>query len=154
MKRIKKILLALFVLFLVIQFIRPPHNTTRQVLVTDFTRLLVVPDTVQAVLQNACYDCHSNNSIYPWYNNIQPLAWIIANDIKKGKAKLNFSEFGSYGSRVQISKLKEMANQVKDDEMPITAYKLMHKNARLSQAEKLMIIEWIQKTTDSLAIKN
>lgn len=146
--------MVLLVLFLVIQFIRPPHNTTGQVLVTDLTRLLLVPDTVQAVLQNACYDCHSNNTIYPWYGNIQPMAWIIANDIKKGKAKLNFSEFSNYGNRMQISKLKEMANQVKDDEMPIAAYKLMHKNARLSQAQKLAIIEWIQKTADSLAVKN
>ena len=154
MRRIRKILLALLVLFLVIQFSRPAHNTTKQVLATDFNRLFVVPDTMQAVLQNACYDCHSNNTLYPWYSNIQPIAWIIARDIKKGKEQLNFSDFGSYGSRRQISKLKEIANQVKDDEMPITAYKLMHIKARLSQGQKLMIIEWMQKTADALTIKN
>ena len=154
MRRIRKILLALLVLFLVIQFIRPAHNTTKQVLATDFTRLFVVPDSMQAVLQNACYDCHSNNTLYPWYSNIQPIAWIIASDIKKGKEQLNFSDFGSYGSRRQISKLKEIANQVKDDEMPIAAYKLMHTKARLSGAQKIMIIEWMQKAADSLAAKD
>lgn len=151
MSREKKILLALGILFIAIQFIQPAQNKSEQVLSTDFTKLYAVPGNVQTLLQNACYDCHSNNTHYPWYSNIQPMAWIMANDIKNGKAKLNFSEFGSYTNRRQVSKLKEIANQIKDDEMPIASYKMMHKNARLSKEEKSLIINWMNKTADSLS---
>ncbi len=154
MSRIKKILLVLLAIFIAMQFIRPARNKSTQLLSTDFTKLYKVPDTVQSVLQKACYDCHSNNTVYPWYTNIQPVGWILARHIKNGKADLNFSDFGSYTSRRQVSKLKGIANQVKDDEMPIAAYKLMHKNAKLSQAEKKLLMVWANKTADSLSVEN
>lgn len=154
MSRIKKILLALLAVFIAIQFIQPAHNKTVQVLPTDFAKVFVVPDNVQTVLQNACYDCHSNNTNYPWYSNIQPMAWMMARHIKNGKDKLNFSDFGSYTSRRQISKLKGVANQIKDDEMPLSSYKMMHKNARLSKEQKDLIMDWMNKTADSLSVKN
>ncbi len=154
MNRTKKILLALLIVFIAIQFIQPAHNKAVQVLPTDFAKVFVVPNNVQSVLQNACYDCHSNNTNYPWYSNIQPMAWIMARHIKNGKDKLNFSDFGSYTSRRQISKLKGIANQIKDDEMPISSYKMMHKNARLSKEQKDLIMDWMSRTADSLSVNN
>jgi hypothetical protein len=154
MRRIKKIPLALLIAFVAIQFIQPVHNRSGQVLPTDFTKAFVVPDSVRSILQIACYDCHSNNTVYPWYSNIQPMAWVMARHIKNGKDKLNFSDFGSYTTRRQISKLKDIANQIKDAEMPISAYKMMHKNARLSQTEKKLLIDWMSKTADSLSTEN
>lgn len=154
MSRIKKILLALLVVFIAIQFIQPAHNKTVQVLPTDFAKVFVVPNNVQSVLQTACYDCHSNNTNYPWYSNIQPMAWIMANHIKNGKEKLNFSDFGSNSARKQISKLKEIANQIKDDEMPLSSYKMMHKKANLTEEEKGLIIDWMNKTAESLSTVN
>ena len=154
MSRIKKILLVLLAIFIAMQFIRPPRNKSTQLLSTDFTKLYKVPDSVQSVLQKACYDCHSNNTVYPWYTNIQPVGWILARHIKNGKADLNFSDFGSYTSRRQVSKLKGIVNEVKDDEMPIAAYKLMHKNAKLSKAEKKLLMDWANKTADSLSAEN
>ena len=150
----KKILLLFVAVFLAIQFIIPVHNKSGQVLPTDFAKVYTVPANVQSILQNACYDCHSNNTNYPWYSNIQPMAWVMARHIIKGKAKLNFSDFGSNSTRKQISKLKEILNQIKDGEMPITSYRLMHKNARLSQDEKTLLINWMQATADSLSVKN
>jgi hypothetical protein len=152
--RIKKILLALLIIFIVIQFIQPVRNKSGQVLSTDFGKVYAVPGNVQAVLQNACYDCHSNNTMYPWYANIQPMAWVMARHIKNGKDKLNFSDFGSYTSRRQISKLKGIANQVKDDEMPISSYKWMHKNANLTKEEKSLMMDWMNKKADSLTANN
>ncbi|HRH60787.1 MAG TPA: heme-binding domain-containing protein [Chitinophagaceae bacterium] len=146
--------MALFIVFIAIQFVQPAHNKTVQVLPTDFGKLYAVPDSVKSVLQNACYDCHSNNTNYPWYSNIQPMAWMMATHITNGKEKLNFSDFGSNRTRKQISKLKEISNQIKDDEMPISSYKLMHKNARLSQNEKFLLMNWMQKTADSLSANN
>lgn len=154
MSRIKKILLALLIVFVAIQFIQPAHNKSVQVLPTDFTKIYVVPDRVKSILRNACYDCHSNNTNYPWYSNIQPVAWVMARHIKTGKEKLNFSDFGSNSTRKQISKLKEMSNQINDNEMPISSYKLMHKYARLSQDKKKLLMNWMQQTADSLSISN
>ncbi|MEO6230928.1 MAG: heme-binding domain-containing protein [Ferruginibacter sp.] len=154
MSRIKKISLAAGIILIAIQFIQPAQNKTGQVLPTDFAKVYAVPATVQSILQNACYDCHSNNTNYPWYANVQPVAWVMANHISNGIAKLNFSNFGSNTSRKQISKLKEISNQIKDGEMPITSYKLMHKSARLSQNEKTLLMNWLQSTADSLSAEN
>ena len=154
MSLMKKILLALLIVFIAIQFVQPAHNKTVQALPTDFAKTYEVPDKVKSVLQSACYDCHSTNTNYPWYSNIQPMAWMMATHITNGKEKLNFSDFGSNSTRKQISKLKEISNQIKDDEMPISSYKLMHKNARLSQNEKFLLMNWMQKTADSLSANN
>lgn len=151
MGRIKKIFLALLLAFIAIQFIQPAQNKSEQVLPTGFSKLYVVPDSVQAILQNACYDCHSNNTNYPWYSNIQPFAWMMANHIKNGKKKINFSDFGNNSTRKQLSKLKEILNQVEDDEMPILSYRLMHKNARLTQEEKTLLINWFNAKAESLS---
>ena len=96
MSRIKKILLALLGVFIAIQFIQPAHNKSVQVVPADFSEIYTVPVNIQFGLQNTCYDCHSNNTVYPWYSNIQPIAWMMSRHIKNGKDKLNFSDFGSY----------------------------------------------------------
>ena len=154
MKLFKKILLGIFIALVIIQFIRPAHNTSVQVLPTDIANIYAVPGSVQHVLTTACYDCHSNNTMYPWYADIQPMAWFMAYHVKNGKQDLNFSEFGSYSERKQQHKFKSIASQVKDDEMPVSSYKLMHKNARLTKEEQALIIEWANKIKDSLTTKN
>ena len=154
MRLIKIIALVLVIVFVAIQFIQPAHNKSGQILPTDFTVVYTVPTNVQTILQNACYDCHSNNTGYPWYSHIQPMAWIMERHIDNGKEKLNFSDFGSYSSRRQISKLKGIANQIKDDEMPIASYKMMHSKAKLTKEEKSLIINWMSKTADSLTASN
>ncbi|MBC7534223.1 MAG: heme-binding domain-containing protein [Ferruginibacter sp.] len=154
MLRFEKIILALVLIFVAIQFIQPAYNRSGQVLPADFLTLYKPPENVTAILQNACYDCHSNNTVYPWYSKIQPMAWMMGKHISEGKEELNFSDFGSYTSRRQISKLKSIANQVKDEEMPLTSYKWMHKKANLSKEEKALIIDWMQHKADSLSTDN
>ncbi len=154
MKLYKKILLALLILFITIQFIQPAHNISGQVLPTDITKTVNVPDNVLNIFKNACYDCHSNNTRYPWYVYIQPMGWMMSNHISNGKKDLNFSEFESYSTRRQESKLKSIASQVKDGEMPISSYTIMHTDARLSKEQKELIIDWATSTKDSLAAKN
>ena len=136
------------------QFIQPAHNKSGQVLSTDFEAIYSVPPKVQSILQNACYDCHSNNTNYPWYSNIQLLSWMMAKHIKEGKEQLNFSDFGSNTTRKQISKLKEMANQINDDEMPITSYKMIHKDADLTKEQQTLVSKWMSETADSLSRNN
>ena len=154
MRLIKKIGLALLFVFIVIQFIRPARNKSDQVLPTDISKLVVIPDSVQVILKNACYDCHSNNTSYPWYMNIQPMGWLMAKHIRQGKEALNFSEFGTYSPRRQLSKLTGIANSIRDDIMPISSYKWMHKSARLTKDEAALLINWVQRSKDSFAAKN
>ena len=154
MSQVKKILLVILVVIIAIQFIQPARNKSGQVLPTDISKLYSIPAQVQSVLKNACYDCHSNNTNYPWYSNIQPGGWWLASHIRGGKAELNFSEFGDYSSRKQRSKLNSIAKTIEDGTMPFPSYTLIHRNARLTKEEKTLIIEWANNTKDSLSLKN
>lgn len=154
MSRIKKILLAILIAFIAIQFIQPGLNKSGQALQNDISTVYVVPENVQVILKRSCYDCHSNNTNYPWYWNIQPVGWWLASHIKKGKAELNFSEFGNYTTRRQRSKLNSIAKAVEDGTMPFPSYILMHKDAALTKDQKAVIINWANKTKDDLSLKN
>ena len=151
MSRIKKVLLAAGIVFIAIQFIQPAKNIDNQVSATDISKTIPVPDNVQALLKTACYDCHSNNTNYPWYAYIQPAGWLLGSHIAEANGKLNFNEFGNLSARRQISKLDGIANSIKDDIMPLTSYKMMHKNARLNQSEKELLIKWAQQSQDILS---
>jgi hypothetical protein len=150
----KKIILIASVVFVAVQFIQPSRNISNKVLATDITRVYHVPDIVQSLLKTACYDCHSNNTIYPWYSRIQPGAWFMANHVKNGKEDLNFSDFGSYSLRKQQHKLKSIAEEINEGDMPIAPYKLLHSNARLNEHQKAILVDWATKTKDSLTAKN
>jgi hypothetical protein len=154
MNRVKKILLGLLIIVVIIQFIQPARNKNGQVFPTDISKIVSMPENVQTVLKTACYDCHSNNTQYPWYINIQPVGWMLARHIKEGKEELNFSEFGSYSTRRRVSKLKSIENSIKDGTMPIPSYTIIHKNAMLTKEEKERIIDWAKITRDRLAFKN
>jgi len=154
MRRTRKWLLILLVVFILIQLIRPARNQSGQVLQTDITKTYAVPSNVKSMLEVACYDCHSNNTHYPWYANIQPVGWWLAKHVKDGKEDLNFSEFGSYSLKRQKNKLRSIENSIKDDDMPLTSYTLIHKNARLTNEEKTQITDWVKIIRDSLANKN
>jgi len=147
-------LLAIGIAFIAIQFLQPAHNKSNQVFATDISKIVAIPDGVQPILKSACYDCHSNYTNYPWYSIVQPIGWIMANHIKQGKKELNFSEFGSYSTRRQLSKLSGIANSIKDDIMPLSSYQLMHNNARLNTNEKTLLIKWALQSKDSLSAKN
>ena len=154
MRLTKMILLAIGIVFIAIQFIQPDRNKTEQVSPRDISKIVIISDSVQVILKNACYDCHSNNTHYPLYSNIQPMGWLMASHIKQGKEELNFSEFGSYSNRRQLSKLNGIANSIKDDIMPLSSYRLMHKNARLNANEKAQLINWAQQSKECISAKN
>jgi Haem-binding domain len=149
----KKILLAIGIVLIVIQFFRPTPNKSHQVLDTDISKMVAISDSVLSILKNGCYDCHSNNTHYPWYWNMQPVSWLLAKHIRKAKEQLNFSEFGSYSQRRQLSKLNGIANSIKDNIMPLPSYRIMHKNAQLSTNEKALLINWAQQSKDSLSVR-
>jgi hypothetical protein len=150
MRILKGVGLFLLLAFVVIQFFRPDRNISKGDLPGAIAKQVPVPADVQALLKNACYDCHSKNTRYPWYVNVQPVAWFMSDHIREGKKELNFDEFGTYSARRQLSKLKAIAGSIKDGSMPLASYKFIHKGARISVAEKEIIISWALHTRDSL----
>lgn len=154
MKGIKKILIGLLVILIIIQFLHPARNKSGQDMPNDISKMVAMPGDVQVMLKKACYDCHSNNTNYPWYTAIQPFHWFMNYHIQSGKEELNFNEFGTYTPRRQQSKLRSIENSLKDGTMPLSAYTLIHRNAILSEAEKRLMINWVQNSRDSLNKKN
>jgi hypothetical protein len=138
----KRILLVLLLLIIVIQFIRPGMNRDLSVSEARIENKYPVPADVREILQKACYDCHSNYSHYPWYSKVQPVAWWLDDHIKEGKKELNFSEFGTYPLKKQIGKLKKLAKEVEEGEMPLKSYTWMHRDANLTETEKQALISW------------
>ncbi len=150
MRVIKIIVLILLVAFVGIQFVPIQRNQSDIVPKTDFLLVNNPPKMVGTLLQESCYDCHSNNTDYPWYNKIQPVAWFLEDHIKEGKKELNFNEWDGYSDRRKNSKLKSIKNQIEDDEMPLSSYTLIHRDAILSDSEKKLVINFINKIRDSL----
>ena len=150
MKILKIIAIVLLVAFVGIQFIPTTRNQSEVVPKTDFMLVNDVPNDIKNKLQVSCYDCHSNNTIYPWYNKVQPVAWFLEDHIKEGKAELNFNEWDDYSNRRKNSKLKSIINQIVNGEMPLWSYTLIHKNALLSTGEKELIIGYMKQIKDSL----
>jgi hypothetical protein len=154
-KYFKHILVVCVGILLVIQFIQPARNLDNgKPLPVHFVNSFHPPQKVQALLQASCYDCHSNNTVYPWYSNIQPVRFFLDDHIKEGKKELNFSEYGNYSKRKQLGKLKGMAKEIKSGDMPLSSYTLIHRYAILSPEDKQILLTWIEKTRDSLTVKN
>lgn len=150
MKIVKIIALVLLVAFVGIQFIPTTRNQSDTVPSTDFMLVNKVPETIQKKIQVSCYDCHSNNTQYPWYNKIQPVAWLMEDHVNEGKAELNFNEWDSLSSRRKASKLRSIIKQIEGGEMPLDSYTLIHRDATFSEAEAEELISFITRLKDSL----
>ena len=150
-KKIRIVGFVLAALLLLMQFYQPARNADNgQVRPIDFIKMCQAPDSVQTILKKACYDCHSGNTRYPWYSYVQPVRFMMENHISNGKANLNFSEFGNYPKRRQISKLRSMEQTIKNGDMPLASYTWIHRDAVLSKAEKTMMFDWIDHILNSL----
>ena len=149
--RILKIIAIIALVVLVgIQFIPTTRNQSDTVPSTDFMLVNTVPETIKKKLQVSCYDCHSNNTQYPWYNKIQPVTWFLEDHIKEGKAELNFNEWDSLSNRRKKSKLQSIIKQIESGEMPLDSYTLIHKDAAFTNAEAEELINWVTQLKDSL----
>jgi len=149
MKIVKIIAGIILVVFVVIQFIPTTRNQSDTVPQTDFMLVHKVPEAIQKKIQVSCYDCHSNNTQYPWYNRVQPVAWFLEDHIKEGKAELNFNEWDSLSSRRKASKLRSIIKQIESGEMPLDSYTLIHRDAKFSKEETEEIINWVTQLKDS-----
>lgn len=150
MKVVKIIAIILLIAFVGMQFMPVDRNQSDNVPKTDFMLVNDVPNDIRNKLQVSCYDCHSNNTKYPWYNKVQPVAWFLEGHIKEGKAELNFNEWDSLSSRRQASKLKSIIKQIESGKMPMDSYTLIHKEAAFSEEETQQVVKYMENLKDSL----
>lgn len=136
-----------------IQFIPMSRNVSQDVPSTDFILTFKPTENVSNILKTSCYNCHSNNTIYPWYSHIQPVGIYLEGHINKGKKNLNFSEFGDYSGRRQKNKITSMIDQIKNDRMPLPAYTFIHHDAKLSREDKQMVTAFLESVRDSILIR-
>jgi hypothetical protein len=153
MKALKWVLMALAVAILLVQMVRPAKNVSGAPSTTNISLHFPVPQAVQTVLQRSCNDCHSNNTVYPWYAEIEPVGWWLNKHILDGKRGLNFDEFTSYRLMKQYRRFNDIIEQVQKDEMPLPSYLIVHRNARLSTDEKNELVQWCTAMRDSMKAK-
>jgi hypothetical protein len=148
---LKKIILGLVGVLIVIQFVPQEKNQSDDQLY-DISKKYEIPAEVHTILQNACNDCHSNKSTYPWYSNIQPVGFWLNHHINDGKKHLNFSTFTKMPIAVQNHKLEEVIEQTEEKEMPMPSYTYfgLHANANLSDEQRAVLINWAKAQMDML----
>lgn len=145
----KKITWALLILLLGMQFFRISKTNPPVLQENDFLVLNGASAEIQNILKVSCYDCHSNASMYPWYTNIAPVSWWIKHHINEGREHLNFSEWGGYSAKKADHKLEECIEMIQEGEMPMNSYTLIHREAKLNEEQKLMLVNWFSSLRKS-----
>lgn len=147
----KKILLGLVTMLVIIQFIRPEKNVSGENS-KDVRNKYPVPQEVEGILNVACNDCHSNKTVYPWYSNVQPVAWFLNSHVVEGKGHLNFSTFLSRNIAFQNHKFEEIIEMVDEKEMPLPSYTYLglHAEANLTDDQRKIITTWAKTQMDTL----
>ena len=147
---LKKILIVILLALVALQFFRPAKNLSAAPSPHDVIALHTPPADVKAVLENACYDCHSNNTRYPWYAEIQPFGWFLAQHVRDGKHHLNFSEFGRLTPKRAKTRLEDSIDEITERHMPLDSYTWIHRNARLTDAQIAAFTSWAEATIERL----
>lgn len=143
-KFFKRFLLLLLLAFIVMQFFRPDRSNPKFEASNDLIAMTNPPKEIESLLRNACYDCHSNETRYPWYSNVAPVSWWLQNHIEEGREHLNFSNWGTFEVKKQNHKLHECEEEVEEGEMPLKSYTWTHGDAKLTSQQKKELAEWFE----------
>lgn len=145
MKVIKKILLALLVVLVIAQFFGPDKNEGEMASIDAFLVETNPPEDVKLILKETCYDCHSDVTRYPWYNNITPVNYWLAEHVNDGKKHFNVSNWEGNSIKRKDHKFEELIEMVEDKEMPLNSYTWTHEEAKLSEAQIASVVDWAKK---------
>ena len=137
---------VLLLVLIAMQFYRPEKNMAQGNHTAIFITETNPPEDVKLILKSTCYDCHSNNTSYPWYNNIAPVSYWLADHVKQGKDELNFSVWSSYSAKKKDHKLEEVVEVIEEGEMPLMEYTWTHAEAKLTDVQKQAIIKWAKQS--------
>jgi hypothetical protein len=144
MNKTRKVFMGLLLLALVIQTIQPTRNLSETLGDNDISATYAMSPEVHTILRTKCYDCHSNNTRYPWYTYVQPIGWWMAAHIYEGKDHLDFSEFKTYNAKKAKHKLEELSDAVNEGWMPLDTYLWMHHDAEITAADRDAINAWLK----------
>jgi hypothetical protein len=133
---------------IIIQFFPPEKNEVIANPGNDIAFQVQIPADVKKSLVNACYDCHSGRTVYPFYNRIAPVSWILANHVREGKEQLNFSEWSTYSKRDRIKLLTAICDEVTAGTMPLKGYVFMHSKAVLNENQIEAICAWTETAAE------
>jgi len=140
----KKILIGLLAILVIIQFIRIDKTPEFAEPELDLIAVTNPPKQIQTMLKTSCYDCHSNQTKYPWYSNIAPISWWIKDHIDHAKGHLNFSIWAEYPNDKALHKLEECVEMLENKEMPLPSYLIMHGDADLNEENRNSLIAWFE----------
>lgn len=141
----KNVLLAVIAVLVIIQFFQIDKSPIPVDTSQDYLAITVPPAEVGQMIKGACYDCHSNEIVWPWYTHIQPLGWWIRGHTRGGRQHLNFSEWGGYGESKQAHKLEECIEQMEEDLMPLKSYRWLHSDGQLTDADRNRLAKWFKE---------
>ncbi len=142
MKIVKKILLVLLILFVIAQFFGPEKNSGDMASIAAFEAETKPSDDVKIILKNACYDCHSDVTRYPWYNNITPVNYWLNHHIEEGKEHFNVSKWEGNSVKRKDHKFEELIEEVEKGAMPLDSYTWTHGDAKLTDAQIKTLVNW------------
>jgi len=149
-RTVRSVAVALVVITTAIQFVRPARTNPLVDPSHALAELQPVPAHVTAVLDRACRDCHSNETSWPWYTNISPVSWFVADHVHHGRDHFNYSEWTSYDSDDQDKFLGAMCDLAKRERMPLPSYLLIHRASKLSSEDVTALCTWSDKMRDTL----
>lgn len=134
---LKIVFIIIVAIFLIIQII--PVTRDNPPVTADFEG----PSEVKDIFKKSCYDCHSNETVWPWYSHVAPVSWLVAGDVSEGRENLNFSEWGTYSAKKQIKLAENIGEEIKEGEMPMMIYLILHSSAKLDERQKAVIYNWV-----------
>lgn len=153
MKIIKKILLLLLAVFVIAQFFGPDKNEGDLASLDSFYTETNTPENIKIILKESCNDCHSDVSRYPWYNNITPVNYWMAEHINDGKKHFNLSKWSTYSVKKKDHKLEELIEMVEEKEMPLPSYTWTHTEAKLTDAQIKSVVDWAKQLRSNYALE-
>jgi hypothetical protein len=142
LRRIKIFAILAGISLIVIQLYRPERTNPRADPKQDIHATLAIDPQVDSILKRSCNDCHSNQTVWPWYSRVAPTSWLVVSDVNRGRVAVNFSEWSRYSTQQQRKHLGETCSEVSQGEMPATQYTIMHPSARLSASERTAFCQW------------
>ncbi|MDE3058701.1 MAG: heme-binding domain-containing protein [Bacteroidota bacterium] len=149
-KKLKWIVIAVIAGVFVIQFFRPDRTNPQVNPAESIEADSTVPASVKTILRTSCYDCHSNETVWPWYSSIAPMSWLVADDVHTGRHMMNFSLWGTYPLSRKVAKVSGIYDQISKGSMPLGKYLLLHPDARLTPAQRDTLLNWTQEENDRL----
>ena len=150
MKKGKAFWLIIFFLFVIIQFVPAGRPDTIPENENDLIYNNHIPESIVNILKTSCYDCHSNETSFPWYSHVAPVSWLVNRDVIKGREELNFSEWESQSKMDKAKNIDKIIDEVKGGKMPMRIYILMHSEAKLNEDARQQFVDWADNYAESL----